>query len=154
MRKCVDENSGACGVGMNIFYLVVCKTDVPGEEDRQPIAAELDFDALGQFLQRREVVGGEVVGQRYVELLFMRLNVDLWSVEKRQGFVLRGAVGHTWNNVELHPRSSLHARGADGTPRHSRRRQGRNTQSDDAQHVHIRFGRHTLICLPWNMTEH
>lgn len=36
---------------MNISYLVVCKTNVPGEEDCQPITAELDFDALGQFLQ-------------------------------------------------------------------------------------------------------
>lgn len=36
---------------MNISYLMVCKTNVPGEEDCQPITAELDFDALGQFLQ-------------------------------------------------------------------------------------------------------
>lgn len=87
---------------MSISYLVVCKTDVSGEEDRQPITAELDFDAFGQFLQRWEVVGGEVVGQGYMELLFMRLNVDLWSVKMRQELVLRGTVSHAWNNEELH----------------------------------------------------
>lgn len=58
---------------------MVCKTDVPGEQDRQPITAQLDFDALGQFLQRREVIGGEVVGQSYMKLLLMRLHVDFWS---------------------------------------------------------------------------
>lgn len=56
---------------------MVCKTNVPGEQDCQPITTELDFDALGQFLQRWEVVGGEVVGQSYVELLLMRLHMDL-----------------------------------------------------------------------------
>lgn len=100
---------------MNVIYLVVCKTDVPGEEDRQPITAELDFNALGQFLQRWEVVGGEVVGQGYMELLFMRLNVDLWSVKMRQEFVLRGTVGHACNNEELHLQRSLCACCADGT---------------------------------------
>lgn len=40
-----------CIVSRNISYLMVCKANVPGEQDCQPIAAELDFNALGQFLQ-------------------------------------------------------------------------------------------------------
>lgn len=61
---------------------MVCKTNVPGEEDSQPITAKLDFDALGQFLQRGEVISGEVVGQSYMELLLMRLHVDLWMTHE------------------------------------------------------------------------
>lgn len=65
-------------------YLMVCKTNVPGEQDRQPITAELDLDALGQFLQRREVIGGEVVGQSDVELLLMWLHVNFWRRKSHQ----------------------------------------------------------------------
>lgn len=90
-----------CIVSMNISYLMVCKTNVPGEEDCQPITAELDFDALGQFLQWWEVIGGEVVGQSYMELLLMRLHVDFWSWKTRQEFDLHDAVCHTNNNQVL-----------------------------------------------------
>lgn len=61
-------------------YLVVCEADVPGEQDHQPITTELDLDAFGQFLQRGEVTGGEVVGQSDVELLLVRLHADFWRV--------------------------------------------------------------------------
>lgn len=65
-----------CIVRTNISNLVVCKANVPGEEDSQPITAQLGFNALGQFLQRRQVIGREVVGQSYMELLLMRLHMD------------------------------------------------------------------------------
>lgn len=56
---------------------MVCEADVPGEQDGQPIATELDLDAFGQLLQRGEVTGGEVVGQSDMELFLMRLHVDV-----------------------------------------------------------------------------
>lgn len=68
------------------MYLVVGKTNVPGEQNSQPIAAQLDFDALGQFLQRWEVITGEVVGQGDMELLFMRLHVNLWGEKKVRSY--------------------------------------------------------------------
>lgn len=60
---------------------MVGETYVPGKEDREPIAAQLDLDALGQLLQRRQVVGWEVVGQSHVELLLVGLHKDLWRTE-------------------------------------------------------------------------
>lgn len=61
---------------------MVGEADVPGEEDGQPVAAQLDLDALGQLLQRRKVVGREVVGQGDVELLLVGLHMDLWRTEQ------------------------------------------------------------------------
>lgn len=67
---------------LNIPHLMICKTNVPGKQDCQPITAQLNFDALGQFLQRRQVIGGEVVGQSYMELLLMRLHMHLWKKKR------------------------------------------------------------------------
>lgn len=59
---------------------MVCEADVPGEQDGEPITTELDLDAFGQLLQRGEVTGGEVVGQSDMELLLMRLHVDVYRL--------------------------------------------------------------------------
>lgn len=62
---------------------MVCKSNVPGEKHRQPITAQLHLDAFGQFLQRREVIGGEVISKSYMELLLVRLHMDFWGGNTR-----------------------------------------------------------------------
>lgn len=50
---------------------------VSGEYRGDPVAAQLDIDVLRQLLQRGQVVGLEVIGQRHVELLLVGLHVDI-----------------------------------------------------------------------------
>lgn len=59
------------------MYLVVHEAYVSGENRGDPVAAQLDVDVLCQLLQRGQVAGLEVVGQRHVELLLVGLHVNI-----------------------------------------------------------------------------
>lgn len=50
---------------------------VSGEYRSDPVAAQLDVDVLRQLLQRGQVAGLEVVGQRHVELLLVGLHMNI-----------------------------------------------------------------------------
>lgn len=50
---------------------------VSGENRGDPVAAQLDVDVLRQLLQRGQVAGLEVVGQRHMELLLVGLHVNI-----------------------------------------------------------------------------
>lgn len=58
-------------------YLVINEAYVSGEYGGHPVAAQLDIDVLRQLLQRGQVVGLEVIGQRHVELLLVGLHVNI-----------------------------------------------------------------------------
>lgn len=58
---------------------MVSEADVPREDGCQPVAPQLDIDALGQLLQGGQVAGLEVVSQGHVQLLLMRLHVHFWK---------------------------------------------------------------------------
>lgn len=58
---------------------MVNKAYVSGEYGSHPVTAQLDIDVLCQLLQRGQVAGVEVIGQRHVELLLVGLHVHICS---------------------------------------------------------------------------
>lgn len=52
-------------------YLVVSKSDIPGEYGGHPVTPKFDINVLGELLQGGQVAGLEVVSQGHVQLLLV-----------------------------------------------------------------------------------
>lgn len=70
------------------IYLVVSEADVPREEHSEPVTRQRHLDVLGQLLQSWKVTGLEVVRQSDMKLLFMGLDVSIWTKGNRTVIVL------------------------------------------------------------------